>query len=94
MVAISMINRGTDVHVLPRHGLGQTQGIHGNETAEADEDNVDGMGASIDQPVNLLGAVMDGVEAPEQRDLMRPAMPPIETKFTNHQGRSEAPPER
>ncbi len=44
----------------------------------------------IDQPVHFLRAVVDGVEAPQERDFVRPAVPPIETHLSHHQRRPEA----
>jgi len=41
-----------------RHRLSQPQRVHGDKAAEANEDDIQRMGAGADQPVHLLGAVM------------------------------------
>ena len=43
------------------------------------------MGAGVDQKIDFLGAVMDGMEAPEEGDLVAQAMSPIVTDFGNDQ---------
>ena len=52
------------------------------------------MGAGIDQEVDLLGAVMDGMEAPEERDLVAQAMTPVIADLPRHQPGERARPER
>ena len=52
------------------------------------------MGAGVDQEVDLLGTVMDGMEAPEERDLVAPAMAPVIADLPRHQPGERASPER
>ena len=42
----------------------------------------------------MLGAVVDRMEAPEQRDLMAPAVAPVEADLAHHHCRDHARPER
>ncbi len=52
------------------------------------------MGAGIDQEVDFLGAVMDGMEAPEERDLVAPAMAPVIADLPRHEPGERTHPER
>jgi hypothetical protein len=54
----------------------QTQDIERHEAAEPREDHVDRVGSRVHQPVDMLRAVMDGVELPQQRHLVAPAVAP------------------
>src|SRR5262249_15248168 len=42
----------------------------------------------------MRGAVVDGMKAPEKRDLVRPAMTPVETDLADDQSREKALPQR
>src|ERR1700737_2582775 len=52
------------------------------------------MGARIDQPIQLFRAVMDRMEAPQQRNLVRPAMSPVESDFAYDHRRRKTNPQR
>ena len=73
-----------------RGGLRQPHHIERNESAKASENHVHRMRAGIDQPVHFFRAVVDGVETPQKRDFVRPAVPPIEADLTHHQRRPES----
>ena len=82
-------------HVQPAaRRLGQPEQIHRRQAAEPAEHAVDRMGAGIDQEIHLLGAVMDGMEAPQQRHLVHPAMRPVIPRLTHHHRRGQAQPQR
>ena len=48
------------------------------------------MSSSIDQPIHMLSAVVDGVEFPKKGDLVGPAMAPVETNLTDNEGSNQA----
>lgn len=52
------------------------------------------MGAGIDEEVEVLCGVMDGVEAPEERDFVGPAVAPVEADLSDDDGGDDAEPER
>jgi hypothetical protein len=64
-------------------GSGETQYVERDQTAESGEDHIDGVGASTHQEIDVLGAVVDGVEAPEPGNFVGPTMPPIGTDVSD-----------
>jgi hypothetical protein len=75
-------------------GVAEAQRIERHKTAEPRENEVHRMGAGIHQPIDVRRAVMDGVESPQQRHLVTPAVAPVESDLGNHRGREEAKPHR
>ena len=65
------------------YGSGETQYVERGQTREADEHHVYGVRASIHQEINVLGAVVDGVKAPEEGNFLAPTMAPIEADVTD-----------
>ena len=63
--------------------MGQAQDVDRDQTAEPGENHVDRMGTRVHQPIDVFGAVVHGVEPPQERNLMGPAMAPIETHFAD-----------
>ena len=55
------------------------------ERRSRNKHDVDRMSVSIDQPIYLLGLLVNGMKPPEKWNLMTPAMPPIEAEFAYHQ---------
>jgi hypothetical protein len=51
------------------------------------------VGASTHQEIDVLGAVVDGVEAPEERNLVTPTMAPIGADITYHEPGDDPNPE-
>ena len=47
-------------------------------------DGIDRMLAVRGQPIEMLGAVMDGVEPPQQRHAMLQAMSPVDAEIAQH----------
>ena len=74
--------------------LGQAQQKDQDVTAQAGEHHVERVGARVDQEVEFLGAVMDRVKAPQERHLMRPAMPPIGADLRSEKGGEQLQPHR
>ncbi len=72
----------------------EAQQINRRETREPREDHVERMRARIDQPVEMLGAVMDGMEAPEQRERVRGAVAPVRADVIDQQHQQQLEPER
>src|SRR5215831_13504805 len=87
-----------DEHGDKAPGWGQracySQNVGGNNTTQSDEDIVDRMSARTGQEIDVFGAVMDGVEAPQKRDLVRPPVAPIETNLADYQPHEDALPKR
>jgi hypothetical protein len=52
------------------------------------------MAAGVDQEVHMLGAMMNGVETPKERNLVAPAMAPVKSDLADDHGRNHARPER
>jgi hypothetical protein len=42
--------------------------------------------ARVDQKIHMLGAVVNGVEPPQERELMAPAMAPVEADLADDHG--------
>jgi len=63
----------------------QSQEIDRRQTRKAHEHHIERMRASVDQPVELFGAVMDGMESPQQRVGMQGAVPPIRAEIIHEQ---------
>src|ERR1700690_30714 len=74
----------------PRAARGRKRGgypedVDRDQTAQPSEHVVDRMGARADQKVDMFGAMVDGMEAPQKGDFVGPAMPPVETDLADHQ---------
>src|SRR6202021_606609 len=66
------------LHALRR---AESENVDRDQPAEPDEGVVYGMRARADQKVDVLRVMMDRVETPEQGELVRPAMAPVEAKI-------------
>ena len=75
-------------------GAAQAQDVDGDQGAETAEDQVDRMGTGVDQKIDFLGTVMDGMETPEEGDFVAQAMGPVVADFGNDQGGDGFEPER
>lgn len=76
-----------------RSGLGKAQQIDRNEPAQAGEDDIDRMGAGVDEPVQTRRLMVDRMEIPEPRYFVRPAMPPVEAEFADCEDRDQPHPQ-
>ena len=74
--------------------IGHAEDASRDQAAQPDEHVVDRMRTRADQEVDMLRAVVDGMEAPQKRDLMGPAMAPVETDFADDEPYENTLPER
>src|SRR4029077_17924866 len=71
------------LHALRR---AESENVDRDQPAEPDEGVVYGMRAGADQEVDVLRVMVDRVETPEQGELMRPTMAPVEAKVGHRKG--------
>lgn len=91
--------QGHDQHDHSRHQSAldtlrgtQTEEVDWNQTKQADDRVVDGMGTRADQEINLLRAVVKRMEAPQERNFVHQTMAPVESEITDHErGQSTQP---
>ena len=74
--------------------FGEAEEIDGDDAADADKSLVDGMEAAGGGPVEVLAGVVDGVEAPEKRHGVGPAVAPIGAEFEDKNRDQELRPTR
>ena len=78
--------RGNESWIRP-HRRSKPGGVKQRQAAEAGEHHVDGVGPCVDQEVDMFGAVVDRVETPDERDLMAPAVAPVEADLAHNHRR-------
>ena len=64
----------------------QAQEVDGDQGEETPEDQVHRMGTGVDQKIDFLGTVMDGMETPEKGNFVAQAMSPVVADFGGDQG--------
>src|SRR5580692_11381516 len=79
------------LHALRR---AESENVDRDQLAQPDEGVVYGMRARADQKVDVLWVMVDRVETPEQGELMRPTMAPVEAKVGYHKSGEPANPDR
>ena len=77
-------NGGRDQAVAEVERIGEPQSEDRRQHDHSRPHQVHGMHAGVDQKIELLRAVMDGVKAPEERDLVAQAMRPVIGGLAHH----------
>ena len=81
-----------DQPVAEAHRVDEAEGEERGQHHEPRPEEVDRVGARADHEVDFLGAVMDRVEAPQQRDLVaQPVRPVVGGLADHHRGRGPRP---
>ena len=78
----------------PGGGDAEPEQVHGHQSTRPDEHHVDGMGAGVHQPIQVLGAVMHRVEPPQQRAVVGPAVHPVGAGVVDDEGQQQLEPGR
>src|SRR6202050_1873403 len=78
------------------HGLrcAESDNVDWDQPAKPDESVVNGMRAGANQKIDVLWVMVNRVETPEQGELMRPTMAPVEAKVGYHKSGEPAHPDR
>ena len=86
--------QGGDHRSLDALRRAESENVDRDQPAEPDEGVVNWVGARADQKVDVLRVMVDRVETPEQGELVRPAMAPVEAKVGHHKGGEPTNPDR
>ena len=70
--------------IVAGEGLQQAEGVERDEAAHPGEQQVERVGPRVDHEVDFGGAVVDGMEAPEEGDFMQQAVAPVATDLAEH----------
>ncbi len=76
------------------HALVESQHVDRGEDQSAREDELEDVLARAREPIHALGAVMDGMQAPQDRHLMVCAMRPVLHQVCHEQDQDHLQPER
>lgn len=76
------------------HRLPEPEKINRDESRKTCHHHIYRVSSRVDQPIHVLGAVMERVKTPKKRDLVRKAMPPIRTDVIDDEKQKKAEPSR